>query len=838
MTYLITLDSPEALDANRVGQKFRSLARAAQAGFSVPAAVAVSTEAHRHFLLQERWPPGLTTEIRTAAAKLDLAQGLSVRSSAVQEDLDAQSFAGQYSTFLRIRDGAELRDRIEQVWQSADAETVRSYLRARRRAAAGDGNPLMGVVIQRMVDAVAAGVAFGRNPLRPARKEIVIEAVAGSAERLVNGELSPHRVLVKPDQTLKIDARPKAEHSHVDEPELMKPDQWLRIADMLTALQVSMAEEPLDVEWAVDSAGQLWLLQFRRITALDPSEFEVPPGAWTRRIADDLWADRLTPFLADAMLRNAPRFDMTRICTLLKFPIVRPTLAVIRGYLYVNCENLRRLIARIPVRWRTADLRAYLPPEISIDQIPGPGSADSIRSGLRGLTLLVREPGVNPLLCLQRTARNIRRIEARLELQKSFSAGNITEALRNVRLALESLARIQENNQWPYFHANLFTVMLRWLMVDCCGFSHGHFLQRLAWGADNVSIRIERRFRDMADRIRRNPDLLKDFQSRETAELKDRLPESLRRELPSFLARYGCRSRHRTLYVPRWSEAPDEVLGILQTLVKGSESRGNASNRSPGQNGSFSEHHAAESTAPRWALSTLPAVRGLSRRFLDLREELRFLLDRCLFEIRRSLLDFGRHSGLGENVLFLTIDELQKIADGSWNAADAAKTASDRKRSYLEPVAVSSFYIDGRPVEDFAVDETVFRGTGTSAGRVSGRARIITDPSKTHLHQGDIIVAENTDPGWTPILSTAVGLVVEEGGLLNHCSIVARELKIPAVVGIRGATRRIADGARLTIDGGLGLVRVDTDVSKTLDRQPAGTGAAALESRLRAADSS
>jgi pyruvate,water dikinase len=193
-----------------------------------------------------------------------------------------------------------------------------------------------------------------------------------------------------------------------------------------------------------------------------------------------------------------------------------------------------------------------------------------------------------------------------------------------------------------------------------------------------------------------------------------------------------------------------------------------------------------------------------------LREALRFRLDQCLCEIRRNLLAFGQLTGLGENALFLTLAELQQFVDGQLSPQDAGRKAQDRRQAFLEPVEVNTFYIDGRPVEDFSIDEKVFRGTGTSPGRVSGRARIVTDPSHSDIQKGDIIVAENTDPGWTPILSTAVGLVAEEGGLLNHCSIVARELKIPAVVGIRGATRRIAEGDRLTIDGGLGLVRVET----------------------------
>ncbi len=116
--------------------------------------------------------------------------------------------------------------------------------------------------------------------------------------------------------------------------------------------------------------------------------------------------------------------------------------------------------------------------------------------------------------------------------------------------------------------------------------------------------------------------------------------------------------------------------------------------------------------------------------------------------------------------------------------------------------------VDGRPVDEPAGAGNLLRGTGTSPGRKTGRARLVRDPTAAELAAGDILVAANTDPGWTPVLSVVHGVVVEEGGLLNHCSIIARELGIPAVVGVRRATRRIPDGATVTIDGDAGTVRI------------------------------
>ena len=112
--------------------------------------------------------------------------------------------------------------------------------------------------------------------------------------------------------------------------------------------------------------------------------------------------------------------------------------------------------------------------------------------------------------------------------------------------------------------------------------------------------------------------------------------------------------------------------------------------------------------------------------------------------------------------------EIQQLINGTLAENEIKKIAADRHRRFLEPFDVNTFYIDGRPENDFDMEGTVFQGIGTSPGKVSGCARIVKDPTRIQLTSGEIIVAENTDPGWTPILSTVNGLVIEEGGLLNH----------------------------------------------------------------------
>ncbi len=103
----------------------------------------------------------------------------------------------------------------------------------------------------------------------------------------------------------------------------------------------------------------------------------------------------------------------------------------------------------------------------------------------------------------------------------------------------------------------------------------------------------------------------------------------------------------------------------------------------------------------------------------------------------------------------------------------------------------------------------MLKGDGGSPGIVRGRARIVLDPADARgLTPGDILVAPLTDPAWTPLFLPAAAVVVNVGALMSHAVIVSRELGIPCVVAIAGATERIADGAMLEVDGTAGTVTV------------------------------
>ncbi|MEV4008967.1 PEP/pyruvate-binding domain-containing protein [Nonomuraea angiospora] len=98
-------------------------------------------------------------------------------------------------------------------------------------------------------------------------------------------------------------------------------------------------------------------------------------------------------------------------------------------------------------------------------------------------------------------------------------------------------------------------------------------------------------------------------------------------------------------------------------------------------------------------------------------------------------------------------------------------------------------------------------GTPGSRGSATGTARIVRGPGDfARVHPGDILVCPFTDPAWTPLLRIAAGVVTETGGVLSHAAIVARELGIPAVLGVPDATGRLHDDTVITVDGSTGAV--------------------------------
>jgi rifampicin phosphotransferase len=272
------------LDPSLLGAKTANLVRLASAGFPVPAGFVVTPAAEGH--LREASP-----RLLEAAAELG-AQRFAVRSSGTAEDLEDASFAGQYETFLDVRVG-DLPAAVGRVFDSTSASRVSAYREARAEATSGTARFRMAVLVQVMVEADSAGVAFTANPVTGELGEVIITAVRGLGERLVSGEAVGDEWVVRGDEA---SCRRESQGT-------IAAEQALEVAELARRVEAHFGS-PQDIEWAI-SRGELYLLQARPMTALpEPVEWKPPrPGYWMRNFRLGEWLpEPMTPLFADWLL--------------------------------------------------------------------------------------------------------------------------------------------------------------------------------------------------------------------------------------------------------------------------------------------------------------------------------------------------------------------------------------------------------------------------------------------------------------------------------------------------------------------------------------------------------
>ena len=149
-------------------------------------------------------------------------------------------------------------------------------------------------------------------------------------------------------------------------------------------------------------------------------------------------------------------------------------------------------------------------------------------------------------------------------------------------------------------------------------------------------------------------------------------------------------------------------------------------------------------------------------------------------------------------------------------AFDIVQTVRQRRREYerfeaIDPpqVILGKFDPDSYVPAKIDTQVTAFEGMSACPGKVTGKARVILRADETQqVLPGEILVAPFTDPGWTPYFVNAAGIVMDQGGLLSHGSIVAREYGIPAVVNVGPATKIIQSGQMLLLDADQGTVSI------------------------------
>lgn len=220
-------------------------------------------------------------------------------------------------------------------------------------------------------------------------------------------------------------------------------------------------------------------------------------------------------------------------------------------------------------------------------------------------------------------------------------------------------------------------------------------------------------------------------------------------------------------------------------------------------------------------------VAALAVRQLRDREARRDKMVRAIWVLRRLLREYGRRladSGTfntADDVFYLLVDELEALPANASDVAARRRSERDRLATVSPPAVFSGSWQAGSTLATVLTAGETLRGLGVCGGRVRGRVRIVRPETIDELEPGEVLVAEVTDVGYTAAFSYAAAVVTELGGPMSHAAVVAREFGFPCVVDAQGATRRLAPGALVEVDGSSGEVRVIELAADTTTPQPA-----------------
>lgn len=859
-------DVDPAADPAAVGGKAANLARLKRIGQRVPPFFVVTTAA----MHPGRARGSGAADVRNAIARAhrDLfgeapPPYVAVRSSAIGEDARGESFAGIHDSFLYVQGAQAVWEAVQRVWESAFAERALSY-RASRNL------PIdaieIAVVVQRMIDARASGVVFTAEPTTGDVHRLVISSVFGLGEGLVSGGLDADLFTIdKRSGGIEPTIASKQERFVLDVahgqgvkrealPERLR-DQASLTDDEVRALarESRCIEEaygaPQDIEFAIDDAGALWILQTRPITTVE----EYGPAAgygllWDNSNIIESFSGVTSP-MTFSVIRRAYATVYRCFSEVMGIapevirrsePLYQNMLGLIRGRVYYNLRSWYLLLRLFPgFQYNRQFMESMMGVKESYEpeREPPPSAARRYFVELPALLRLV----VRSLSNFARIRTLVSRFEALFERHyQRWAAMRFDEMPAHELMAVygEMERDILEHWRAPIIN-DLFVMVnygvLKKLCASWCGDTSGSLQNDLICGEGGIrSTEPTFRLMELAADVRGQPDLARAFTTTPIEDIgrvlgSDPRFAAFNEAFGKYLDEYGFRCMNELkLEEPTLRDRPEFAYQVIRNYVAspaGADPRAITSREAQIRAGA--EQKARTLIRSPFRRAIFSRVLRNARLGVKNRENMRFARTRIFGLVRELVRAIGaRYVEAGaleraDDVFYLTLDEVFDYVKGT------AVTTRLRELVALRRAEYDQYRTEAPPDDRFETFGTVYarnrfrgravaaprsdgamRGIPCSPGRVTNAVKVILSPTDDAQLSGEILVAGRTDPGWVPLYPSVSGLLIERGSILSHSAIVAREMGIPTIVGIPGLTSLLKTGQRVTMDGTTGVVEV------------------------------
>ena len=783
-----------------------------------------------------------------------------VRSSSIEEDSSNFSFAGQFETYLYVKK-ENMLEKIKEVWISSFSNHVMKY---RKEGKINNEINVPAVIIQEMVNSEKAGVGFSVNPVNNNYDEVVISGTYGLGTSIVdgdeNGDLFIYnkktKEIKKEIRTKKIrqvldfeNKKIKTEEINIEE-EILNDSEVCELGENIINIEKYYGK-PQDMEWAFEKE-KLYILQSRPITTLEKTDKKTYNTIiWDNSNIVESYPEITLP-LTFSFIRKAYSDVYKRFSEISGVPakvvenyqdIYDNMLGLLKGRVYYNLINWYKLLMLFPnskgnskFMEQMMGVKKELSEEnLNENLLEAEGKMtgfEKFRNKLEkykaGFTLFMN------MFLIEKKAEKFYKI-----IDENLNGKNSDLSNKNIK-ELKKYYKFLENKflkNWEIPIINDFLVMVwfglskkmaeKYIKDD---FEKAHNTLIAQEGNSMISVEPSKYIKKMSLMIK-NDKSLKDeigniinknekslieiFKLTQNAEFNSTLNE--------YMEKFGDRTVHELkLEAPTLREEPLFLIKMIYSLSITENVQEHAKRNILEEQKKIYDSLKINPIKKYLLKKTL----FYAKKFIRLRENLRYERTKVFGTVRKIMKKIGVHlknNNLINNekdVFYLTVDEIFGLVDGSIIDVDLKKLIELRKEEYkkyeTEAILPDRFLTRGFLGENFyyedlagnsQLDENTLQGTGCSKGIVKGKVKIVLNPMDTQVEDGDIIVTKSTDPSWVMVFPLLKGLIVEKGSLLSHSAIISREMNIPAIVGVQGATSILKTGDMVQFDGSTGIIK-------------------------------